>query len=517
MVSSKNNHILHTNLKTNFNTYLKILKNTIKQRKQEYFSQLFTKYNNNISKTWSVINQSLNSKNSNSFPDHFNHNNITYSNKLDIANAFNNYFIDIPKVLLENMSSSNSTMDFDFVNNLPPQKHIFHFKLIDYNVVLDKINSLKNTNSSGFDNISNKSIKHVKHLLVDPLTLIINQSLSTGVFPDNLKIAKVKPLYKKDDPTCFSNYRPISLLPVISKIFEKVLHEQLLGYFTNSHMLSDDQYGFRPQHSTEHSALHFHDEIMQRLDSNKTPYAIFLDLSKAFDTIDHRILIKKLKYYGIVGSACNLMISYLENRKQFVLFENNKSTMSMIDTGVPQGSILGPLLFLVYINDLPFFNNSFNTIMYADDTTLFGNLEDFSSATLEFDINSKLKKLNSWFKYNKLSLNTNKSKLMIFRKRKQIKSIDIQIDGILISETDHFNFLGIVFNNKLTWTNHVSIVEEKVSKTIHIIRRYQFIYPEHILKMIYTSLIQSKLVYGLLLWGFNTDKLSKIQKKLLEL
>ena len=203
----------------------------------------------------------------------------------------------------------------------------------------------------------------------------------------------------------------------------------------------------------------------------------------------------------------------MNNRKQFVLFEDTKSNMSKIHTGVPQGSILGPLLFLIYINDLPFFNSSFKTIMYADDTTLYSNIEDFSSNNLENEINLKLQTLNSWFKYNKLSLNTNKTKMMIFRKRKQIKSINVKISDNLLSETDHFNFLGIVFNNKLTWTNHTSLVEEKVSKIIFVIRRYQFIYPEYVLKMIYTSLIQSKLIYGLLLWGSNVEKVIKVQKK----
>ena len=333
----------YANLKINFNTYQNILKNVIKVRKKDFYSQLFYKYKNDIAKTWNVINKSFNSKTQSSSPNQFKYNGNTYNDDLSIANGFNDYFINL---LLKDIIPPLNFKSIDaYIDTLPPQNNIFMFKMVNENDVLNIINKLKHTNSAGIDNISNKAFKIIKHLIAPHLVIIINQSLETGSFPDKLKIAKVKPLYKKNDSSSFCNYRPISLLPVISKIFEKVVHKQLLDYFTNNNLISDYQYGFRPNHSTEHTALQFHDYVIHQLDEGNTPFSIFIDLSKAFDTIDHSILLKKLHFYGVRNSACDLLMSYLNDRKQCVQFNNDISLLRNIHTGVPQGSILGPLLF----------------------------------------------------------------------------------------------------------------------------------------------------------------------------
>ena len=276
---------------------------------------------------------------------------------------------------------------------------------------------MKGKNSSGKDGISNKPLKSIKGEISKPLTIIINQCLETGIFPDALKAAKIKPLYKKGDSCCFNNYRPISLLPTISKMFERVMFSQLYSYFNINNLLSEQQYGFRSQHSTELACVKLTNYIIKEMDNIKEikiPTAIFLDLSKAFDTLNFDILLNKLKYYGVRGTSLALIKSSLTNRYQYVQFENSDSELLEIVTGIPQGSILGPLFLSVFINDLVNSSNKFQFLMYADDTTIYFNLVKFPRENREIAVNSELEKVNTWLKLNKLSINVNKTKCMFF-------------------------------------------------------------------------------------------------------
>ena len=250
-----------------------------------------------------------------------------------------------------------------------------------------------------------------------------NQILKTGVFPSQLKIAKVIPIFKKDDNKMFNNYRPIALLPVLSKVVEQVISSQINNFFKINNLFYDSQYGFRPGHSKEYAAIEITDRIISAMDKNKIPLNIYLDLSKAFDTLDHAILLDKLFHYGIRRNPLKLISSYLENRQQFVEFRNTKSKILQISTGIPQGSIVGPLLFLIYINDFPSASSYFNFIMYADDTTLYSNIDSPNQNNMirltETKINAELAKIDEWLKINKLSLNLKKSKYMVFKKQAQ--------------------------------------------------------------------------------------------------
>ena len=513
---STNNNDEYEVKKINFKTFEKIVKDNIRAAKLEYYFKTFTSQKNDMKKTWKTIDETLNRrKNKSKFPSEFIVNNRSIADQKEIADQFNIFFSSIGSTLSDSIEIADSTLDFtDYLNN--PTEHHFNFNTITESETLSIINKLKNKNSSGKDEISNKLLKSIKDEIAKPLTIIINQSLKTGVFPDALKIAKVKPLYKKGDNFCLNNYRPISLLPTISKIFERVMFTQLYSYLNANTLLSEQQYGFRSQHSTELACVKLVDYITTEMDNIrkiKTPTAIFLDLSKAFDTLNFNILLNKLQYYGIDGISLSLIRSYLTDRFQYVQFENSESDLLEIKTGIPQGSILGPLFFSIMINDLVNSSNKFKFLMYADDTTIYFNLEDFPIENREVLINNELEKVNKWLKLNKLAVNVDKTKSMLFHKRRPVTPIQFSMNNRIIDVVQYFNYLGIMLDADMSWKTHVAMVRNKLSRINGILHRLKYIYPQSILITLYKSLFVPHINYGSLLWGHAGGALDKIQKK----
>ena len=323
-------------------------------------------------------------------------------------------------------------------------------EVVNENNINEAINRLKNISSYGHDEISNKIIKSAKNAFSQPLMLIINQMLMTGEFPSDLKISRLKSLFKSGDASLFSNYRPISLLPSFSKIFEYIIFKQLYTYMNDNKLFSIEHYGFRTGHSTERTALHLVNDLTKEMDTGKVPTNIYIDLSKAFDTLDHSILLNKLNYYGIRGVANNLLHSYISNRHQYVDFNGSISSTKVVDTDIPQGSILGPLLFLIYINDLPLVSPLFNMLMYADDTTLYCNM---SNNTNENDLNSELHKISEWLASNKLSLHSQKTKFMGFHSmQRKVKYPVLTLNNTIIERVKLFNIYYITLYSKMAET-----------------------------------------------------------------
>ena len=397
----------------------------------------------------------------------------------------------------------------------------FHFETVDSKKVEGIINKLKPKSSSGHDGISSSLLKNINLISVKTITLIINQSLCTGIFPDKLKLAKVVPVFKKENPHMTGNYRPISLLPVISKVVEKIVFSQLYKYFNDNNLLYNSQYGFRKGHSCEYAAMEVTDKIFKYLDNKKLPLAVFLDFSKAFDTINHKILLHKLKYYGVTGAALRWFNDYLTNRKQYVQYKNNTSSEQIITTGVPQGSILGPLLFIIYINDIAKITNNFKFTIYADDTTLIEPLCTFTypnpgnKSKLSKEINTELDKIVEWLALNELSLNAKKTKFMIFHyKQKSIENIvpKLMINNVVIERVQVFNFLGVSIDENITWKPHAQKVAAKIACTIGTIKRLKHFLPASIMKTLYNSLILPHITYGIILWGKELKRINKLQK-----
>jgi hypothetical protein len=503
---------LHRTLKANLKLYNRMLKQTIRTAKKLFFEKCFDSFKNDIKNTWKTISNIINkTKVKHEFPKYFLINDSFECNQSKIAHEFNKYFVEIGPKLAASISPPSDKSFKDFLAN--PVTENFEFKTVDESQIIKTIDSLKSKSSQGIDKVSSKLLKSVKAELARPLKNIFNQSVQSGVFPDLLKIAKVVPVFKKQDNFKLENYRPISILPSVSKVFEKIMHSQIYEHFTNLRLFYISQYGFREKHSTDLAVLELVERLIDAMDQNHIPINIFLDLSKAFDTLDHKILLYKLRHYGFRNNAHSLLNSYLTNRFQYVDFGGEISQQMPLTVGVPQGSILGPLLFIIYINDLVNATSSFRPIIYADDTTLVATLNSFQN-NRDMEINRELSKINDWLKLNKLSLNYSKTKAMVFHTmQRTVNYPDLYFENHKIEFVESFNLLGIILDKHLKWNSHTESISKKLAKTCGIIGKLKHTIPKSALRHIYNSLVLSYINYGLFIWGHRGKKIIKLQKK----
>ena len=329
------------------------------------------------------------------------------------------------------------------------------------------------------------------------------------------------PIFKTGSKEEFSNYRPISILPTFSTFFEKIAYKRIEKFIFHNDILSDNQYGFRSKHSTYMALLDMMNKVSYSADNGLYSIGVFIDLSKAFDTINHEILCRKLDFYGVRGIANSWLKDYLTNRKQCVYFNDVYSDLRDVCHGVPQGSILGPLLFILYINDMRNCSNIFEFILFADDTNLFASGNDIS--LLINIVNNELIKLCVWFQVNKLSLNVNKTNYMLFGRkgRTVIDNFHININDVKIERVKSFKFLGVFIDEDLNWKSHTCQISAKICKNIGVINRIRYLVSKKLLKILYFALVHSYLSYCNIVWGnankLALKKLNVLQKRVLRL
>ena len=319
------------------------------------------------------------------------------------------------------------------------------------------ITAIDTSKSVGPNSIPNQLLQATKKSIAIPLANIFNHSFSKGICPDFLKISIVIPIYKKDSKLIVSNYRPISLLSNINKILEKLMFNRLYSFLESNKCIYDFQFGFRQKHSTNHALLSMTQEIRDIIDKGDLAIGVFVDFQKAFDTVNHKILLRKLEHYGICGIANKWFSSYLSKRKQMVSIGGATSSTRDIEHGVPQGSVLGPLLFLVYINDLHTCIKHSTTRHFADDTNLLYSTDHTKprNRNLIRNLNKDLKSLTHWLLANKISLNSTKRELIYFRnKNTPIPKVNITLNGVKLEETNEVKYFGIIFDEHLTFQSH---------------------------------------------------------------
>ena len=320
------------------------------------------------------------------------------------------------------------------------------------------------------------------------------------------------PIHKKNSKTNYENYRPISLLSVVSKIYEKLIYVRIYNYLTVNNFIFSKQFGFRSNFSANHAIISLTEKIKSLMDQDYVVCGIFLDLEKAFDTVNHNILCDKLNFYGLRGNINNLIKSYLTNRKQYVSINGKDSEVRDITCGVPQGSSLGPLLFLIYINDFRFCLDQTESGHFADDTYLLYASKKMK--TIEVVINTELKLVSNWLKLNRLSLNETKTELIFFRSKRRIldRNVIIKLNGKKLRPVNHVKYLGIYIDRNLSWDFHIIELSKKLSRANGILSKLRHNAPREVCLNVYYALFYSHLIYGINVWGLTTEEnLKKIE------
>ena len=502
----------------------KSLKNEItllmRTSKKDYYNRYFTNNRKSLRKTWEGIKEIINLKPSSSnTPSFIKDHDKTHTDDISISNCFNNYFTSIAEKILKDRKYVGNKSHRDYLSNALPNS--FVIRECDSIEIDNLISTLDKSKSTGPNSIPTKILLLLKSDISVPLSKIFNLSLFSGVYPDCLKLAKTIPIYKKGDHHLTSNYRPISLLSNINKILEKLMFNRTYEFLEKYKCIYELQFGFRKKYSTDHALIKITESIRSALDKGQTACGIFIDLQKAFDTVNHAILADKLSHYGIRGTANKWFRSYLSNRKQFVSINGAISSSITVLHGVPQGSVLGPLLFLIYINDLHCAINHSSVYHFADDTNLL-NISNSIKRTQK-QVNLDLKSLYKWLLANKISLNCSKTEVIIFlRAGQKINfNLKLKLNGHRLYPSESIKYLGVHLDSNLNGLAHRKALASKLRRANGLLSKIRHYVPKNELISIYHALFSSHLRYGSQIWGQElngqTDIISKLQKRALRI
>ena len=495
-----------------YKNYRNVLNKVKRTCKTKYYQEKCTEYKRNTTKLWQLINDIIHKTNDKScIIDCIKVNNIELYDKKKISNAFGEYFSKLGENFANKIKKPKNSIN-TYLNVISRNLNSIYITPTTITEIKKLINMLPNKTSSGFDNINNTLLKKIACDISPVLANVFNQSISAGLFPDIMKLAEVVPLFKAKDKTLTENYRPISLLITISKILEKIVYKQTYQFLQKFGILYKSQYGFRSSHSCENAITELVGHITKSREVKKHTVALFLDLSKAFDTLEHSVLLRKLEIYGIRGPLLDWYKSYLTQRKLMAKCNKTLSKEYDIRYGTPQGSCLGPLLFIIFCNDLHLHLNFLSCIQFADDTTLY--CSEKSLRLIESNFNHDLAIVYDWFCANKLTLNEKKSVCMVFSPDKQQTSeFRIVLGDTLIKPQHETKFLGLWLDDGLNWKKHHTVLINKLNQGLNMIKKAKNLLNTYSLLSLYYAHFHSHLSYGIVVWGgmYGKGMLNKLQ------
>ena len=493
----------------------------IKQSKKAQYSAIINENNNNPSSVWKLFKEiGIKNKNNISKISSIKIGENCVDDNFEMATHFNNFFVSIASKLKGPIKSCNFEKLKDFCDSKVPDGIDFNIPEISRDKVFKFLSNIDTSKATGYDQIGPRLLKIAAPLIADSITYICNLSIQNSCFPDKWKVGKVTPLHKSGSKDDVNNFRPISVLPILSKILEKHVHDSLMDFLIKHSLLHRTQSGFRPSFSCETALLGMVNKWLNAINDGFMIGVVMIDFKKAFDLVDHKILLQKLKHYKLSDKTMSWFDSYLLHRKQRVCVNNVTSDDEIIINGVPQGSILGPLLFLLFINDLPLYTKPIHTDMYADDTTLYAI--GISQEEIERNLQLALLNLSKWCIANGMVINTAKTKLMLItthQRRTILNTNDLilSFNNENLNTVDKDKILGVIIDNNLSWTSHVDLLCKKISSNLWLLSRIkEYLNIEQRIQF-YKTYIQPDIDYCSLVWGgtsqSNLGRIFRLQKR----
>lgn len=508
----KNKIQVNNKIEHEFNKLKNMVTDEIRKQKSLYFSEKWNKAGTNMKKQWNVINSLINKKNTSKNISMIEINGTGISDPLRIVNEFNQFFSNIGQTIVTSVNNEylNNIGKIHF-NELHVKNSVF-MNSTTQNEVNSVLMDLNVNSAAGSDGITVKDLLIIKDLIIPGLTNLINNTFKSGIFPEVLKTGKIVPIFKSGDTKILTNYRPITVIPTFSKLIECLIKTRITSFIEQNIGFDTYQYGFSKGSNTESAITDFLNYVNTELDNKKIIVTVFVDLKKAFDVVDHDVLLSKFYFMGIRGTALTLLKTYLNDRRQYVLVDGVISDVKMSNYGVPQGSVLGPLFYILLVLSLRLAGLSGRYFTFADDTALVYTGADID--LLETQINNDLLKYSQWLLHNKLKINIEKTVYMVFhQKNVNLRNIHLKINNTVIKQVSYTKYLGLIIDEKLNWSKHLEHINNKIVPMLGALARCAAYLNHSNRTLIYNAYILSNLRYLIAIWGtMGSVKFKKLQR-----